>query len=151
MPAAVVAAACLMNSLRSICLFIFSPEKKNHGKAEACFLSPPSSPQSILAKSGQVKLGHRYSTARVSKRPTDESAACLRARYCTDLAWLDLERNPCAKAQPTRATKTSEGCSPGDLTKVRASDAGIRITEIRMVKSIENIHPDFSANALSEL
>src|SRR5215510_8397101 len=26
-----------------------------------------------------------YSTARVSKRPTDQSAACLRARYCTDL------------------------------------------------------------------
>jgi len=36
-------------------------------------------------------LGHRYSTARVSKRPTDESAACLRARYCTNLACFDLE------------------------------------------------------------
>src|SRR5262245_47446463 len=43
------------------------------------------------AKSGQVTLGHRYSTARVSKRRTHRSAACLRARYCTDLAWLDLK------------------------------------------------------------
>ena len=31
-------------------------------------------------------------TARVSKRPTDESAVCLRARYCIDLAWLDLDQ-----------------------------------------------------------
>jgi len=29
-------------------------------------------------------------TARVSKRLTGESAACLRARYCTDLEWPDL-------------------------------------------------------------
>ena len=35
-------------------------------------------------------MGHRYSTARVSKRLTDGSAACLRARYCTNLAWFDL-------------------------------------------------------------
>src|SRR5215510_13118809 len=42
------------------------------------------------ARSTQATLGHRYSTARISKRPTDESAACLRARYCADLAWLDL-------------------------------------------------------------
>jgi len=26
--------------------------------------------------------GHRYSTARVSERPTDDSTARLRARYC---------------------------------------------------------------------
>ena len=31
-----------------------------------------------------------YSTARVSKRLIDQSAACLRARYCTNLAWFDL-------------------------------------------------------------
>src|SRR5262252_4446732 len=30
----------------------------------------------------------RYSTARVSKRPADESAACLRARYCTGAPML---------------------------------------------------------------
>src|SRR6266542_3060950 len=41
-------------------------------------------------KSGQVTLGHRYSTARVSKRPTNEAAACLRARYCTNLTWFNL-------------------------------------------------------------
>src|SRR5262245_24540277 len=45
----------------------------------------------LRPKSGQVTLGHRHSTARVSKRPTDESAACLRARYCADPAWLDLD------------------------------------------------------------
>src|SRR6266508_3700876 len=42
------------------------------------------------AKSGQATLRHRYSTARVSKRQTHRSAACLRARYCTDLACSDL-------------------------------------------------------------
>ncbi len=36
------------------------------------------------------QLGHRYSTACVSKRLTDETAACLRARYCTNLACPDL-------------------------------------------------------------
>jgi len=30
----------------------------------------------------------RYSTARVSKRLIDDSAACLRARYCTDVPML---------------------------------------------------------------
>jgi len=30
----------------------------------------------------------RYSTARVSKRLTYESAACLRARYCTGVQML---------------------------------------------------------------
>ena len=32
------------------------------------------------------------STARVSKRPSHRSSACLRARYCTNLVWLDLAR-----------------------------------------------------------
>src|SRR5262249_46635918 len=32
----------------------------------------------------------RYSTARVSKRLTDGTAACLRARRCTNLASFDL-------------------------------------------------------------
>src|SRR5215468_12717375 len=36
-------------------------------------------------KSEYATLEHWYSTARVSKRPTGESAACLRARYCTNL------------------------------------------------------------------
>src|SRR5262245_39839625 len=42
------------------------------------------------SKLGQVTLGHRYSTARVSKRRAHQSAACLRARYCAGLEWLDL-------------------------------------------------------------
>src|SRR5262245_44855422 len=33
----------------------------------------------------------RYSTARVSKRRFAKSTACLRARYCTDHAFSDLE------------------------------------------------------------
>src|SRR5262245_3190020 len=37
-------------------------------------------------------LGRWYSTARVSKRPSHKSAACLRARYCTDLTWSDLNK-----------------------------------------------------------
>ena len=49
-------------------------------------------------KSGQATLGHRYSTARVSKRQTHQSAACLRARYYTDLAWLDLDLSSAAMA-----------------------------------------------------
>src|SRR5215471_21161356 len=42
----------------------------------------------------RVKSEHesRYGTARVSKRPADETAACLRARYRTDVSmlWVDL-------------------------------------------------------------
>src|SRR5215475_10641166 len=33
-----------------------------------------------------------HGTARVSNRQTCETAACLRARYCTNLVWFDLER-----------------------------------------------------------
>jgi hypothetical protein len=47
------------------------------------------------AKSGHATLGHRYSTARVSKRLTNETAACLRARYCTNLTWFDLDARRC--------------------------------------------------------
>jgi hypothetical protein len=43
-----------------------------------------------LNKSGHATLGRWYCTARVSKRLTDEMAACLRARYRTNLAWFDL-------------------------------------------------------------
>src|SRR5262245_63016434 len=35
-------------------------------------------------------MGRRYSTARVSKRLSQLATACLRARYCTNLAWSDL-------------------------------------------------------------
>ena len=42
------------------------------------------------SKSNHATWGRRHSTARVSKRLTNETAACLRARYCADLAWLDL-------------------------------------------------------------
>jgi hypothetical protein len=34
-----------------------------------------------------ASLRGRYSAARLSKRPTDETAACLRARYCISLIW----------------------------------------------------------------
>src|SRR5262245_21772087 len=34
------------------------------------------------------ELRARYSTARVSKRLTDEAATCLRARYCTNVTML---------------------------------------------------------------
>jgi len=43
-----------------------------------------------MPKSGHATLWRRHSTARVSKRPTHRSPACLRARYCADLTWLDL-------------------------------------------------------------
>src|SRR5262245_5574712 len=48
--------------------------------------------KSVYAESGHATLGRRYSTARVSKRPIRQSAACLRARYCTNLTWFDLHR-----------------------------------------------------------
>jgi hypothetical protein len=35
-------------------------------------------------------LGRWYSTARVSKRPSHKSAACLRGRYCTNLTCSGL-------------------------------------------------------------
>src|SRR6266498_5164233 len=49
----------------------------------------------VLHKSKHATLGRWYSTARVSKRPTYEAAACLRARYCTNLTCSDL--NKCQK------------------------------------------------------
>src|SRR5262245_60778373 len=49
------------------------------------------SKQGPITKSNHATLGHWYSTARVSKRQSHWSAACLRARYCTSLAWSDLE------------------------------------------------------------
>src|SRR6266498_1065689 len=55
-------------------------------------------------KSKHTTLGRRYSTARVSKRPSHRSAACLRARYCTNLACSDL-----AKITKTR----NHGILPG--------------------------------------
>src|SRR5215510_14405127 len=42
----------------------------------------------------RLAKGRWYSTARVSKRLIHRSTACLRARYCTDLAWPDLVRRP---------------------------------------------------------
>jgi hypothetical protein len=43
-------------------------------------------------ESGQVTLEGQHSTARVSKRPPNESAAQPLSRGSgTDLAWLDLE------------------------------------------------------------
>src|SRR6516225_3051646 len=44
----------------------------------------------VIAKSGHTALGRRRSTARVSKRPTHRSAACLRARYCAELQYSFL-------------------------------------------------------------
>src|SRR5262244_3508813 len=51
MPAAVVAAACLMKSLRSICFFIFPSEKKNYRMAGAGFHLAPVLLAVILARS----------------------------------------------------------------------------------------------------
>src|SRR6266498_5697984 len=45
-------------------------------------------------KSGQAILGYRYGTARVSKRLTDETAACFRARYCTNVQQERRDSNP---------------------------------------------------------
>src|SRR5262245_36740591 len=44
----------------------------------------------VSHKSKHATLGRWYSTARVSKRPSHMSAACLRARYCTNLTCSDL-------------------------------------------------------------
>jgi len=38
----------------------------------------------VLHKSKNTTLGRWYSAARVSKRPSHKSTACLRARYCTN-------------------------------------------------------------------
>src|SRR6266540_3126462 len=48
----------------------------------------------VSHKSKHATLGHWYSTARVSKRLTYETAACLRARYCTNLTCSDLNKCP---------------------------------------------------------
>src|SRR6266508_1717102 len=47
----------------------------------------------VSHKSKHATLGRWYSTARVSKRPSHWSAACLRARYCTNLTCSDLVRS----------------------------------------------------------
>src|SRR6266498_1647758 len=53
-------------------------------------------PESPAARRRRARiLGRWYSTARVSKRPSHKSAACLRARYCTNLTGSDL--NKCQK------------------------------------------------------
>src|SRR6266540_5793252 len=49
----------------------------------------------VLYKSKHATLVRWYSTARVSKRPSHKSTACLRARYCTNLTCSDL--NKCQK------------------------------------------------------
>jgi len=52
-------------------------------------------------KSGHATLEGWRSTARVSKLPSRQSAACLHARYCANLAWFDLltERQNYDKSQ----------------------------------------------------
>src|SRR5262245_40328501 len=49
----------------------------------------------VLHKSKNAILGRWYSKARVSKRPSHKSTACLRALYCTNLTCSDL--NECQK------------------------------------------------------
>ena len=46
----------------------------------------------VSHKSKHATLGRWYSTARVSKRLTYETAACLRARYFTNLSCSDLDK-----------------------------------------------------------
>src|SRR6266540_5372855 len=60
-------------------------------------------------KLGHATLGQWYSTARVSKRPAHQSAACLRARYCTNLAWLGLEF---LEHSPRRCGRAAQHAAP---------------------------------------
>src|SRR5215813_11523376 len=46
----------------------------------------------VSHRSEHSTLERWYSTARVSKRLTYEMAACLRARYCTNLTCSDLNK-----------------------------------------------------------
>src|SRR5215813_9726253 len=48
----------------------------------------------VSYKSKDATLGRWYGTARVSKRPPHKSAACLRARYRTNLMCSDLNKCP---------------------------------------------------------
>src|SRR5215475_931259 len=56
----------------------------------------------VSHKSKHSTLGCWYSTARVSKRPSNKSAACSRARYCIDLMCSDSEES-------LRTTRTGDG------------------------------------------
>src|SRR6266511_3074311 len=58
---------------------------QNHARA-IDLSSPPSGTKNNPGLNRATQ--DRYSTARVSKRPTDESAACLRARYSTGAPML---------------------------------------------------------------
>ena len=51
-------------------------------------------PHSLLQRAlpGSEKSDREHRQQRVSKRLTDGTAACLRARYCANLAWFDLAR-----------------------------------------------------------
>src|SRR5262245_4269063 len=65
--------------------------------------------------SQHATLGRRNSTARVSKRPSYETAACSRARYCSNLR------------EPNREGGASaQGGSHFDSPSVRAGDASDR-------------------------
>src|SRR5215510_13337934 len=98
------------------------------------------------ARSTQATLGHRYSTARISKRPTDESAACLRARYCTDLAWLDLEND----LQPELHLPWVE--RRRDFAEVLRIVGGRHwIIEVRMVERVEKLRAELNLEPLGHL
>src|SRR5215831_14213903 len=51
-------------------------------------------PHSLLQRAlpGSETSDREHRQQRVSKRLTDGTAACLRARYCANLAWFDLAR-----------------------------------------------------------
>src|SRR5262245_12081771 len=59
----------------------------------------------------------RYSTARVSKRLTDQRAACLRARYCANPTYPDLkvESEPGAGAKIALSTTVKSHSESGEV------------------------------------
>src|SRR5262249_47793439 len=74
-------------------------------------------------------LGRRYSTARVSKRLTDQSAACLRARYCTGLRCADeviTKEGPALRAAgPCSLGKTGIGGAAHDRAFLASGDQAV--------------------------
>ena len=61
----------------------------------------------ITAKSDHATSGGADSVPR-SKRPTDQPAACLRARYCSSNSILDLEARSIEGMEETENVKQPE-------------------------------------------
>src|SRR5262245_19162805 len=90
--------------------------------------------------------GFDYSTARVSKRPTYRSAACLRARYCAKLARSDLENN----LQPELHLPWVE--RRRDFAEVlRIVGGRRRVVEVRMVERVEKLCAELNLEPLGHV